>query len=52
MFQLELDILDTKNFEIGPVVKKLQLFEVGLILVTSKKFKQKSNENPPIPVQN
>ena len=32
MFQLELDILDTKNFEIGSLVKKLHLFEVGRIL--------------------
>ena len=31
-FQLELDILDTKNFGIGPVVKELQLFAVGRIL--------------------
>ena len=30
-FQLELDNLGTKNFEIGSVVKKLQLFEVGRI---------------------
>ena len=28
-FQLELDNLGTKQFEIGSVVKKLQLFEVG-----------------------
>ena len=28
-FQLELDILDTKNFGNGPVVKKLQPLEVG-----------------------
>ena len=28
-FQLELDNLGTKNFEIGSVVKKLQPFEVG-----------------------
>ena len=32
MFQLELDTLGTKNFEIGTVVKKLQMFEVGQIL--------------------
>ena len=32
MFQLELDTLGTKNFEIGTVVKKLQMFEVGRIL--------------------
>ena len=31
-FQLELDTLGTKNFGIGPVVKELQLFEVGRIL--------------------
>ena len=31
-FQLELDTLDIKNFEIGTVVKKLQTFEVGRIL--------------------
>ena len=31
-FQLELDTLGTKNFEIGTVVKKLQMFEVGWIL--------------------
>ena len=31
-FQLELDTLGTKNFEIGTVVKKLQMFEVGRIL--------------------
>ena len=31
-FQLELDTLGTKNFGIGPVVKKLRLFEVGQIL--------------------
>ena len=30
-FQLELDILSIKNFEIGSVVKKLQQFEDGLI---------------------
>ena len=34
-FQLELDTLGTKNFGIGPVVKKLQLFEVGRILENS-----------------
>ena len=28
-FQLELDTLDTKNFGIGSVVTKLQLFKVG-----------------------
>ena len=28
-FQLELDNPDTKNFQIGSVVKKLQPFEVG-----------------------
>ena len=28
-FQLKLDILGTKNFETGSVVKKLQIFEVG-----------------------
>ena len=32
MFQLELDTLGTKNFEIATVVKKLQMFEVGRIL--------------------
>ena len=31
-FQVELNILGTKNFEIGSVVKKLQSFEVGRIL--------------------
>ena len=31
MFQLERDTLDTKNFEIATVVKKLQMFEVGRI---------------------
>ena len=31
-FQLELDTLGTKNFEIATVVKKLQMFEVGRIL--------------------
>ena len=30
-FQLELDTLGTKNFEIATVVKKLQMFEVGRI---------------------
>ena len=34
-FQLELDTLGTKNFGISPVVKKLQLFEVGRILENS-----------------
>ena len=34
-FQLELDNLGTKNFEIGSVVKKLQPFEVGRILENS-----------------
>ena len=37
-FQLELDILGTKNFGIGPVIKKLQPFEVGWFL-----------ENPEMP---
>ena len=32
-FQLELDTLGTKNFEIGSVVTKLQLFEVCYIYV-------------------
>ena len=32
-FQLELDILGTKNFGIGSVVTKLQPFELGRILV-------------------
>ena len=31
-FQLELDNLGTKNFEIGSVVEKLQPFEVGQFL--------------------
>ena len=47
-FQLELDNPSTKNFGIGSVVKKLQLFVVGRILENLggfAKFKQKSNEN-------
>ena len=28
-FQIELDNLGTKNYQFGPVIKKLQLFEVG-----------------------
>ena len=35
-FQLELDILGTKNIEIGSVGTKLQLFKVGNILEKSK----------------
>ena len=34
-FQIELDTLGTKNFGIGPVVKELQVFEVGRILENS-----------------
>ena len=41
-FQLELDILGTKNFEIGSVVKKLQLFEVGRIFKSLVFFYKKS----------
>ena len=37
-FQLELDIVGTKNFEIGSVVKKLQLFEDGRVLEISDKM--------------
>ena len=32
VFQIELDTLGTKNFGIGSVVEKLQLFEVGWII--------------------
>ena len=51
-FQLELDTLDIQNIGNGPVVAKLQLFEVEQLLQKSKKFNTKSNENPSFPVQN
>ena len=41
MFQLELDTLGTKNFEIGTVVKKLQLFEVGRISIPRDQISMK-----------
>ena len=34
MFLPELDNLGTKNFQIGSVVKKLQLFEIGRIFLS------------------
>ena len=41
-FQPELDIVDTKNFEIGSVVKKLQPFEVGQNRPKIKLFSKES----------
>ena len=38
--------LGTKNFEIGSVVKKLQSFEVGEILVKSKRWQKKLTFTP------
>ena len=40
----EYDFIDTKNFEIGSVVKKLQLFEVGRISEISGKMYPCSND--------
>ena len=47
-FQLELDILDTKNFGIGSVVKKLQLLEVGRISENIGKSQALMRQNPQI----
>ena len=47
-FQLELDILDTKNFGIGSVVKKLQLLEVGRISENLRKSQALMRQNPQI----
>ena len=47
-FQFELDILDTKNFGIGSVVKKLQLLEVGRISENIGKSQALMRQNPQI----
>ena len=46
-FQIELDRIDTKNFENGSVLEKLQTSKVGEHFIKFMKFKPKFNENPP-----
>ena len=45
-FQLELDIISTKNFENGSVVQKLQLFEVARISEFFGRPEKKRNGEP------
>ena len=45
-FQIELDRIDTKNFENGLVLEKLRTSKVGEHLIKFMKFKPNFNENP------
>ena len=47
-FQLELDILDTKDIDIGSVDTKLQLFEVGWFLENPTQSQALMRQNPRI----
>ena len=43
-FQIEVDNLGMKNFQVGTVVKKLQLFQVGRIFKNPNFFSKKSSD--------